>query len=464
MEDYTSILMSRPMEGLDKAVLPGFEFKKPFKTSIINTTLNIAYSAQIKPNGKNGSFAFTLDVNESSFQAEKVVTDDVIEKYVGGIYVKVFLKGTCTGVGFHSTSPSVVQGTFDVTAEGPSLIARIENMSITGLGEWGVTVGHCDGPVGYQKALEGELKKFAKDQKAMTDMFRNQLQNKLNSMISEMTSKVMQERQIQISDKINVTLNPSGIFLNKDSGQVVVYGAATSVIESQKDELIEIPANFTEEDEKKFSQSGFILPQEYVGVLSSALFKSGIYGYDFTSQTFTDLKSLFGNRLYQFFLWRDLFKFSLGSIFHFSTYAKQEPKISALGSRDGYAWFNLSGPVNTDIQAPKNNQYIPYLTLNANANVNAWLGVFQGKALVGFQKPVITANKVWDKNYFSLFKPSDSINVGFFVKRVVDMIAKKRFVFDLPNVEVGDSQVLRPKKFVSDAQWVQLVYEPTTGN
>jgi len=464
LADYSTLLMNQPIAGQDQTVMPNYQIDKPYKTSIVNTSLSLAYTAQVKPQDQHGNFSFNLNLTQSSFQAQQVITDDVIQKTMGGITVNISLKGSCSNVSFNSKSPASVSGTFDVVAEGATLVAHIDTMTINGLGQWDVSVGSCNGPVGYQDALVSALKDFVGNQQAMSDMFRNQLQAKLNGIISGMTSKVMAERHVKITDKINLVLSPTGIYLNKDSGQVILYGAATTVIASPSNATYDVPAQFSADDEKAFPQSGFILPQDYVTTLSKALYQSGTYSYGFNSNAFPDLKSLFGNRIYQFFLWRDLVMFKLDSIFNFAVHANQEPKVAPLGSNAGYAWFSLSGPVATDIQAPKNNQYVPYMTVNSNASVNAWLGVLQGKALIGFQSPTLDATKKWDANYQAQYHPSDSINLSFFTKKVTDMISKKRFLFDLPTVEVGDSQMLAPQSFTSNKKWVQIVYQPTTGN
>jgi hypothetical protein len=161
-------------------------------------------------------------------------------------------------------------------------------------------------------------------------------------------------------------------------------------------------------------------------------------------------------------MWRDLLKFKLGAIFHFAAHASQEPAITALGSQSGYAWFQLTGPMSTAVQAPKDGGYVPYMDVNGNASVKAWMGVLQGKALIGFQAPSLGLGKIWDKDYFSKYKPSDSINLNYFATKITEMVGKKRFLFDLPNIEAGESQVLSPKGFSSDSKWVQLVYQPTT--
>jgi len=468
LKDYSAVLMKKSMQGMESAQLPTYEFKKPFKTSIINTVMDINYNAQVQAvESKHGSFKFSLDIGSSRISSEKVITDDMIEKYIGGILVQVFVRGQCNGISLQNNSPLKLEGVFDLESVNSQLSAKVKSLQVVGLSAWDVSIGECTGMKGYEKIIDAELKKFLKDPAFLAGLFTEHLQNKLNNLVNELTAKVLAERQIKVTDALEVMLSPLGIIFNSENGQMLVHGELVSHILSQdSNAVIEVPAPVTNEDISTFAQSGLVISQEYVTALSNAFYKSGFYSKNIKSDTIGGFKSLMGSRFLQFFLWADLMQFKLGTIFDFRTFATAAPKIQNLGTSGGAAWFNLEGPVRANMMAPSPNGFVPYVNFQSATTTQAWIGVFKGKALVGFNKPVLKVKSSWDQSWMKKFGLSKGplMSLSTIVSQLTKSIKKQRFLFELPSFEVGEEKLMQPAEFKSGAKWLQLVYKPTTGN
>lgn len=465
-QDYTRLLTSHPQKGSEVSSIPKIEFNAPFKTSVLRTQLQFDYDMTVATSvEKIGRFDFQLDIASSVLSSEQVITDGSLTKIIGGIHIEVFLKGQCRNIRLESLSPLKLSGNFDVSPNDQLLGAQLAKVELHGLTEWKISMGACEGPVGFQHALEAELRKLLKDKNYLQGLFKDQLQKKLDTLVSDALKSLIQEKTVQLSETVSLTLTPQDLMMNPQNGQLVVRGVIGAYIKSDKHmPEMSVASDWNESDEKLFQQSGFVIPQKFVMALSSAFYQTSFYNYDFTSNTFDALKSFFSNRFFQWFLWPDLLKFGKGEEFKFSVSPEKQPNVASLGAKNGYVWYSLKAPLKTQIKAPRDGGYVPYVNVLSQSSMYAWLGVYKGKALVGFHNVVLDSQKQWDAEYVKKYKPYKSLSLGFFVSKVRDMILQKRFLLDLPVLQIGDTDLLAPHSLQSDEKWVQLIYSPTKGN
>lgn len=457
--DYKKVLENyNPLSDLSQAHINEIKISAPYKTSLQNIDMVFEGDSHIVPKDGVGGFSFNIDINKARLSINKIITNDAIVKTVGGAIINVLINGSCSNVVLDTSSSSLkVAGDLSVVSQNGRLQLQVNNFAVQGSSAWGVKTGSCVAFPGYQQLLEEAIISHLQNSATVRNMLNDSLANLTSKMAAKLNGQILTVMNSEIASGVKLVLTPQSVDLDAQSGWLVIQGEVVAKMASEKSGDVVVAAGLDQNADALMNTSGLLISQEFIQAVIKNMHETKHLKYSFLAQQIEGFKSLLNNRFFQFFLWSDLRNFATNAAFQFEAFAKGAPQVSLVASDKGNLWYNIKDLVGVNMNAPKNDSLIPYMNFESDMDVNSWLLVSKGRMFLGFQKPKMTLAAAWDENYVATYKPSKSINTGFFKGQIADAVKKYQHNILLPQLKMN-SLNFKAKSFNANQKWVQLVY------
>ena len=460
-KSYSQSLLEQSFAGEEIFTIPEWSIQGEYQSKVENIRIHLNYELQLKADEKSPTrFNYDLGFKKGYLQIEKISTNATIVKNIGGVLATVYLKGTCRDIVFQTQGPLLFDGGIQLGIKNSTLGASLKTVDYKNEQQWTMSVGQCDGPQGYQQALEKELRALLTDKEKIKNLLMQPLQEQIDKKVATLNSQLFSEKNIPLSDEVVVSLLPASMDLDEGTGQILLKGQIKTQFANSKEEAKHINADMSIAEVQNFSQSGLIISQKYLQTLVSYLHEDGFFYKKYLAQEIPGLGSLFKNRLFQFFLWPDLMNFKKNAAFSFEVLARALPKVKWNKVHQGSAWFDLNADVAVETRTPKEYGERDYGKFLSPLNSQLWMRVYNENLGVGFHKPKLNAKFSWNQFYLKLFRPFQSISAFFFGKKVESALQDYRWKTKLPPLETQGKVFMKPKSLAGNTDWMMLEYAP----
>lgn len=460
-KSYSQSLLEQSFAGEEVYTIPEWNINGEYQSRVENIRFHLNYELQLKADEKSSTkFNYELGFKKGYLQIEKISTDATIVKNIGGVLATVHLKGACRDIIFQTQGPLLFDGSIQLGIKNAALGAALKTVDYKNEQQWTMSVGQCEGPQGYQQALEKELRALLADKEKIKGLLVQPLQVQIDKKIATLNEQLFSEKAISLADDVMVSLIPSSVDLDENNGQILLKGIVKTQFESTKEEAKHISADMTVLEVQQFSQSGLIISQKYLQNLVSYLHDDGFFYKKYLAQQVPGLGSLFKSRFFQFFLWPDLMNFKRNAAFSFEILARALPKVKLNKVHQGSAWFDLNADLAVETRTPKEYGEREYGKFLSPLNSKVWMRVYNENLGLGFYKPKLNVKFSWNQLYVKLFRPFQTISAFFFGQKIESTLNNYRWKTKLPALETQGKVFMKPKALAGNEDWLMLEYAP----
>lgn len=457
-ESYTKILLNEKWTGEENQKIENWKINGDYQSIVENILLKIKYDLEVKPDDKNPTrFLYDLSFPNGRIEISSIKTNAVIYKNVGGVQATIYLKGECRNIVIETSGPLEASGQIQVAKTGKSLGAFVQSIDYKNQQNWQMNVGDCEGPQGYQQALEKELRSLLNDKTRMSQILMQPFQNQLNQRLASMNESLFSPKQIPVQEEIALTLLPLEVELDEVTGQVLLKGIVKTQFASQEEKHVHVDAPLFAEDVAVAPRSGLMVSQKYLQTLIRQVHESRLLYKKYFAQQIPGLDQLFRSRFFQFFLWPDLMNFRRNAPFSFEVSASQSPQLDFDKIYRGVAWFDLHSHLKVQTRTPQNQDYGQFLS---PLKAQPWLRVYNNQLALGFYQPKMKLKFIWDQVYLAIQKPFQTLSAAFFGQKIQSTIKDYRWTTDLPLLKLEDRVLMTPKQLAGNKDWLVLEYAP----
>lgn len=459
-ENYTASLLKQPLQGQEKFVVPSWNIGGEYQSFAENIEMNFAYGLKLEEGQDPLTYQYRLHLEKGFLKIGKIKTDAVIVKNVGGVQATIYLKGECRNLMITTEDSLELTGNVRLGVRDHSLMASLLDLRALNEQNWEMSVESCEGPKGYQQALEEQLREFISNKQKMQDVLLQPFQVQINKKVSDIQARLFAEKQMSLNSSVSVILHPKSVDLDEVTGQLLISGLVKTQLESASEVQKHVDALLTKEEFSKLSQNGFFISQKYISALTESLHDTGFFYKSYLAQSIPGLSSLFRSRLFQFFLWPDLMNFKRNAPFTFEVSSRQLPKIKWSSFHKGSAWYSMDTTLSVLTRTPENTGAHEYGRFSSPFRAQTWMRVYEGQLALGFYKPQMNLQFRWSELYLKLFKPFQYISVNFFGNKISSSLNDFRWKTKLPEIEMEGKTLLRPKSLSGNENWMVLEYSP----
>jgi hypothetical protein len=336
-----------------------------------------------------------LDIN-----VERLSIDQVIQKEINGIVVRVHLKANCGPIVLHQNGANAAADLrFDWSGDDPS--AEIASLDLNWApGSWTLEDFSCTGPNGLDSVLHDEIVKRFNDAKA----FKPYLVSFLSAFMKAQTVGVMQKLRSPLTVKAGSSM------LRLLVGKLVPTSSGVVANISVSKASDAVPAvDATLPTDSTLSH----LPKDrpaIVGDLSALQFMMHTELSNRPDYLTVDLQQvsafakLMKSRFLQFFVWRDLWKYPKTNPFYLRI--KTPSSLTLEKSSDGSLKTSLS--LYSVIQSYRDSKWWSYVIASANADASVALSVANGVMTYSTTLEPMNLKMDYGPEYKTEYKPSGS--------------------------------------------------------
>lgn len=459
-QNYTASLLKEPLMGSESFTVPSWNIGGEYQSSAENIQMDFAYALTLQSTSEPTKYNYVMRLEKGSLKIGKIKTDAVIKKNVGGVLATVYLKGECRNLVITTADTLELNGSVRLGVKNQTLGAFLQGLESQNEQHWTMSVEACEGPKGYQQALEEQLRDFISNKQKMQDVLMQPFQAQIDKKIAVIHNQLFAEKQMALNSEIDVVLAPKTLELDELTGHLLLSGLIKANIKNSKEEQKHIEASLTKEEFSELSQNGFLVSHNYLTALVESLHDTGFFYKSYLAQQIPGLSTLFRSRLFQFFLWPDLLNFKRNAAFSFKLGANKKPAVKLSSLHKGSAWFSLNTNLSVLTKTPESVGAREYGHFSSPFQSQAWLRVYEGKLALGFYQPKINLKFKWSDLYLKMFSPFQFLSASFFGQQIASSLKDFRWSTALPAIEVEGQALLRPQALSGNENWLVLEYTP----
>ncbi len=459
-QSYTASLLKEPLVGKESFTVPSWNIGGEYQSSAENIQMDFDYALTLQATAESTKYSYLLRLEKGSLRIGKIKTDAVIKKNVGGVQATVYLKGECRNLVITTEDALELIGNVRLGVKNQTLGAFLQGLDSQNEQHWTMSVEACEGPKGYQQALEQQLREFIANKQKMQDVLMQPFQSQIDKKVAGIHNQLFAEKQMALNADIEVVLAPKSVELDEQTGHLLLSGIVKANIKNPKEEQKHVEATLSKEEFSQLSQNGFLISQKYLSALVDSLHESGFFYKSYLAQQIPGLSTLFKSRLFQFFLWPDLLNFRKNAAFSFELGVKKKPEVKLSSMHKGSAWFSLNTELSVLTKTPENVGANDYGHFLSPFQSQAWLRVYEGKLALGFHQPKMNLKFKWSDLYLKTFRPFQFLSASFFGQKMASSLKDFRWATPLPAIEVEGQALLRPQALSGNENWLVLEYAP----
>ena len=183
------------------------------------------------------------------------------------------------------------------------------------------------------------------------------------------------------------------------------------------------------------------LPASFAKEVMTQAYSANSWVHQFYSTQVSGYSTIMNSRFVQFFVWPELMNYSKSSKFLFNVYSNKDPKITGSGLQ-----YQVSMNLLSQMQAPQNNSYIPFMNFVVPFSSKVAIGVASSKANVTFTNTGLDLQYQWDPSYVSKYDPSQRFGSSTIQGKILSAISGQSFSFALPSIPLMEGVTLKINK------------------
>lgn len=183
------------------------------------------------------------------------------------------------------------------------------------------------------------------------------------------------------------------------------------------------------------------LPASFAKEVMTQAYSANSWVHQFYSTQVSGFSTIMNSRFVQFFVWPELMNYSKSSKFLFNVYSNKDPKITGSGLQ-----YQVSMNLLSQMQAPQNNSYIPFMNFVVPFSSKVAIGVASSKANVTFTNTGLDLQYQWDPSYVSKYDPSQRFGSSTIQGKILSAISGQSFSFALPSIPLMEGVTLKINK------------------
>ncbi|UYL08543.1 hypothetical protein B9G69_015980 [Bdellovibrio sp. SKB1291214] len=373
-----------------------------------------------------------------------ISVDQWIEQTVNGITGRFHLQASCANVVLNMKAG---MGAFSV-AVSPEVASaaaggEVEDVSLSWQPDaWSVQAFNCIGADGFSDIVNEQISQISMDsaafvnpKKALLISYLNEYVGKINFDFSAPRELVSGRSDIKVSmmvDSFDDT-NPEQMIAK---GRVIMTFTRSSQTGSKSLTL--------SKDDPKYSastQAMIRLPGGLAKEIITQAYSADSWVHQFYSNQISGFSTVMNSRFVQWFVWPELMDYPKSSKFLFNVYSNKDPKITGSGLKYGVSFKLLS-----QMQAPKNGKYIPFMNFVVPFSSNVAVGIADSKASVKFTNTSLDLKYSWDASYVKKYSPKTRFAGSTIEDKILGAISGKTMSVALPAIPLMDGVNLKVKK------------------
>lgn len=465
-DELKSLYAQIQIKGDQSYQLQDYVIEKPYKTQMQGIVLSGVYDAEMIPGASVLQFSLITKLSQLRLFIKKISTDTIIYQNINGINAEIFLKGSCENIEIIGSADVVLNAQVNLIAQEKGLMSQTQDVDVQELPQWQVRMGTCLGPAGYDKTLQSEIVKLLSNKQEIAKLVIEPLTEKIEGVAKSFNEKLFKVNETALTSEIQIKLFPETLkVINNNQSFLLLGNAATHLKDESKAavETVVIKDDAFTSRITQFDQTGIYFSQKWIKESIVKTQQLSLLSYSFSSSSIESLKSLFSSRLYQFFLWPDLMRFSRKVEFLFRLKISELKTFSFIAANDKAVWFDILGKSTIRTQSPAKNKageksYNHYGDFTSDLKTRVWVKMHKGIAIVGAVKPQFKLSFFWNKMYLSMMKPTQGIHVGYFSRKIQSLFKNEKYTMVMPKIEVSENVTLHADEILGDEDILFLKY------
>ncbi|WP_413290729.1 hypothetical protein [Bdellovibrio sp. HCB337] len=389
---------------------------------------------------------------EATLTINSVSIDQWIEREIGGVIGRFRVQARCQGVSLRMLpGKALFEMRLSPVFEGGRVRARVDDISLTWAQDgWSVSALNCTGAAGFDDIIRAEILKQVAD---------STLVNKYKAAMIEYVQNYVSRQSFDFShskslDNIRPDIHAS-IRITRFEGQqenALLRGVIRIVFDrsSEKD----VSLDLTGKSLGSISQTALRLPEQLVPVIAKRAFPAKSWSKRVSSREIPGFSTLMQSRLAQFFVWRELIRFSKSAEFLFDV---TNAKALTLSGAD--LSYKVTNTLNAKMYAPRDGKYVPFMDFIIPVSSDLDVTLADGKLTAKFSNVEIDLKHRWDPTYIERYHPYRTFARDKILESVRDGIRKgTQFSFELPEIPLSDSVQLKVEKVVPQPGSKDLIF------
>lgn len=347
---------------------PSLTFTKPYKTAWSQVQAHGPFNIQFDTSGlKNQEFAFTLSWADPTLTIGNFEIHDTVTRDVGGAHLIIHLDGACSNMAVHIPGGQwVVRGKmhWDLNSQAFLVVWEDFNFQMANVVPQ-VDVGQCKGQPALIRTLHDTIVSITQDQSWMQDVLKQGVLDWVQSSLGGLQTELLTERKSDWGEHLKLAWQPATL-TTLPGGLIRVAGVMVLAKPGSTLGADILVRNYDAQTLSAVTESGYVLPKDFLQHALSYLFVNGELQYRLNSSKLAAFEALMQSRFLQFFVWPDLMSFREQTQFIFDLTSEQAPKLG-VGSMltGGGSSYSFSAPMIAHQWAPASTEYLPYVDFRA---------------------------------------------------------------------------------------------------
>ncbi|MCC6138587.1 MAG: hypothetical protein IT287_08135, partial [Bdellovibrionaceae bacterium] len=283
-EEIKSLFAELQLKGNESYQLQDFVIETPFKTDLKGLTLSGSYEAQMAQGASALDFFLNANMSGLVLRIQKISTDTIIYKNIGGINVEVFLKGFCENIEIKSEDIATFSANVQLQVLSTGLAPHLDSVSVNKLPAWQVTMGQCQGPKGFDKALQAEIRNLLSNKLEIQKIMLNPITAKIKNVAKIINEKIFSIQDMPVSTFAQVQLKPEMLqVIGGNKGLFLLSGTAIANLTTKQEEVISVKDAAFETRIMGSQQTGVYFSQKWIQESILTAQTLNLLGYSFKS-------------------------------------------------------------------------------------------------------------------------------------------------------------------------------------
>jgi len=378
----------------------------------------------------------------------EVKVDQIIERVVNGVIVRIRVFALCSGVTASlGSTGSVIEGSVNPVINGDQIRLKLEEPNIVfGKLQFGFDKIKCEGAQGFDELIIKSAKEMLADPVALAQLIQTDY---LHLMQNEIDQWGFEWKKPRLAFRLPV---------REDSKSVDAwfYPQSMRVDENgnwQNRGMIRVAHPDQLHDSKKISltsdefsdfnnQTVMIIPDEALTALAEIYLSPGMWHNNAFAHQIPAFQSLLKSRIKQMFVWPDLWNFPKKTDFLFQMQSKTIPQFTWKDNGS----ISLQSEFLINMMRPKSDSYRPYILFDINMKGQFQLAIQNGQGVLVTQGSSVQAEYKWADGYCNHPGRCGKILKNSLAKAATSYFTGRQIQFPLPQLEAGLGIKIEPKK------------------
>ena len=346
----------------------------PYEGEAINWTLrsgHVTPKVSISTATINANAArITIPASDIQIVLDQIEVDQVIEREIGGVVVRVHLQANCGPIQIRQPA-ALADSTFNLSWANGSPVATLGSLNLSWApNTWTFSPFECRGPSGLDTLIRDGVAKFLSEPSSLKPYVESAISENLKSSVDSVLAK--------LREPLTAGSAKEPVVMRVGSLAPVATGIIADLTVGTDAKSAPLPAaplpSATVLNTLSTSDPSLVGDLSLIQFVVDTKLKSAPAYYRFDLQTVDSFHSLMHSRIKQLFVWKQLWKFPEDNPFPFTIFKPKALKLS----RGSGSTLTSTVPVQSLIQAYRDKAWYSFVEASGSADTNVTLSVSGG--------------------------------------------------------------------------------------